>query len=124
MNQTCNECEKLFASSQSLKRHMDKFHTEDEDMDDEGDVTLIFPLSSSWNPSWLSDQDSRSGDEDDDEVVDTENGVETIGEFIKEAIEDVEDEVQSLEDLFDVDTYKKICRAVEEKVLPFATHYE
>ncbi|MCP4052527.1 MAG: hypothetical protein GY739_05560 [Mesoflavibacter sp.] len=53
--------------------------------------------------------------------MDTEQGVDTIGEFIKEAIEDVEEEVQSVEDLLDEDVYKKICKAVENKVLQFAS---
>ncbi len=48
--------------------------------------------------------------------MDTEQEVEIIGGYIKEAIEEIEDEVQSLEDLHDEDIYEKICKAFENKV--------
>ncbi|MCP4052526.1 MAG: hypothetical protein GY739_05555 [Mesoflavibacter sp.] len=37
MKQACEVCEKVFASSQSLKRHMANIHPEDEDMSNEGE---------------------------------------------------------------------------------------
>ncbi len=116
MKQTCEECDKVFASSQSLKRHKISFHPEDEDMDNEGD-NAPFHVVRSLKLAWFSDQISDSGDEEDDEIVDSEQGVVTIGEFIKEAIGDVEDEVQSVNDLPDEDVYKKISKAVENKVV-------
>ncbi len=118
MKQTCEECEKVFASTQSLKRHMANFHPEDEDMSNEGEWWCIPTIGIIPKLAWVSDQSSDSSGEEGDEVADT---VDTIGEFIKEAIEDVEDEVKSVEDLLDDDVYKKIRKAVENKVLQSAS---
>ncbi len=100
---------------------MDKFHSEDEDMDSGGDDALLSYCHLS-KMAWFSDQNSDSGgEEEEEEVVDMEQGVDTIGEFIKEAVEDVEDEIQSVDDLLDGDVYKKICKAVENKVYQFTS---
>ena len=96
----CEICDKEFASAFNLKRHTTKTHSDDDDDDEDGE-----------------DDESEDDEEDDeeDQLGTEEEQLETIGDILKEFIQD-NDSIKTMDDLTDVDNYQETRQGFEDTV--------
>ena len=93
----CDACDKSYSSKYSLDRHAVKVHDKVEE-----------------------DEEDEEGEEEDDDVVDSQEQVDTIGEYLEEILEELQEdpdiELNSVDDLVAPDNYSKIRDMFADKV--------
>ncbi len=107
----CPECDKRLSSAQSLQRHVENMHSNEADEEDEnGEQGKHFYPKRLWEfrlPYLLDDEET------DEEMANADEEVSTIGDFIDDAIHDME-EISSVGDI--LENYQEVSKAFETKV--------
>ncbi len=122
MVKICPKCHNVFASGYTLKRHVEKFHPENdieqenEEEESEGTI-LVLTCLKHWYIFGHLNNTSGSDEEEEDMATDQE-AVEYIGDFLRDAIEELED-MDCMEDLLNSDKYTILANTFKEKVVKF-----